>query len=324
MRLRHFWFTVILGKAKELREDSSAPEEVDLGGLRVLVVDDSPTNRLILSEYLASWGCLSVEVSEGGEALSVLDKSVSAQQPFDLILLDFKLPRMSGFDLARKIRKKEALKGIPIIVLTSIGRIGDGKSCIDIGIEGYLTKPVKRDEMRRAIESVLGVIKQAAPKTAPKLVTRHTIAEDNRKKVQILLAEDYPTNQQVAMRHLDKAGYQVRLAKNGKEAVEAFKIKHYDLVLMDIEMPVMDGYEATRVIRAMEAVFRKEAAKAGPADAVRTPIVAMTAHVMKDYRDKCLQAGMDDYITKPLKRKNLLAMVEKWINAQPGLRNGYL
>ena len=162
------------------------------------------------------------------------------------------MPEMNGFDLAREIKTIESLKGVPIIVLSSAGRKGDGKICTDIGIEGYLTKPIRRDDLCKAIESVLGLSVIEEDQASPKLVTRHTTAEDRWKETQILLAEDYPTNQQMALRHLSRAGYQVDLAENGQQAVEAYKRKHYDLILMDIQMPVMDGYEATKEIRKLE------------------------------------------------------------------------
>ncbi|MBW2061629.1 MAG: PAS domain S-box protein [Deltaproteobacteria bacterium] len=312
-----FWFTVVLAKQTG-QQAVLAREDVDLSDLRVLVVDDNQINRFILIKYLTSWGCRPVSVPGGKEALSVLGESVSSNDPFNLMLLDLQMPEMSGFDLAKEIRSREALKKVPILVLTSIGRIGDGKSCLDIGIEGYLTKPIKRDELRKAIESILGLAMAEEMKIAPKLVTRHSIAEESRKEVQILLAEDYPTNQQVAMRHLNRVGYQVDLAENGRGAVEACKRKHYDLILMDIEMPVMDGYEATKAIRNLEANLNKLTDKQGSARLERTPIIAMTAHALKDHREKCLAVGMDDYIAKPLKKKGLLAMVEKWVVPKMG------
>jgi len=160
--------------------------------------------------------------------------------------------------------------------------------------------------------------------TAPKLVTRHTIAEDYRKDVQILLAEDYPTNQEIALRHLHGAGYQVDLAEDGQRAVEACKRKGYDLILMDIQMPVMDGYEATKAIRDLEKSLATAHSSKGKDNdkwqmtsdgsvPTRAPIIAMTAHALKGDREKCLEAGMDDYIAKPLSRKKLLAMVENWV-----------
>jgi CheY-like chemotaxis protein/HPt (histidine-containing phosphotransfer) domain-containing protein len=256
-------------------------------------------------EYLKSWGCLPVEAMGGKEALSILSESVSSEEPFNVILTDFQMPEMGGFDLAKEIRATEALKGIPIIMLTSVGTRGDGKICTDIGINGYLAKPIRRDDLHMAVISVLGLSVEE-DQALPKLVTRHTIAEHSRKDVQILLAEDYPTNQQVAMRHLNKAGYQVDLVEDGQQAVEAYRRKAYDLILMDIQMPVMDGYEATREIRKLET----HDSTTQPLN--HLPIIAMTAHATKGVRERCLEAGTDDYIAKPLRRKEFLAMVDKW------------
>ena len=194
-----------------------------------------------------------------------------------------------------------------MIVLISLGHIGDGKKCRDIGIDGYLRKPVKQADLRKAIIAVLGLNK-SMEKPKQNLVTRHTIAEEQRSQIQILLVEDYPTNQQVAIRHLEKSGYKVHLVENGQEAVAAYKRKHYDLILMDIQMPTMDGYEATKHIRAWENAMKYE----GMPD-IHIPIIAMTAHAIAGYKEKCLEVGMDDYISKPLKRKDLLNLIEKWV-----------
>jgi CheY-like chemotaxis protein len=228
------------------------------------------------------------------------------------------MPKMSGFDLAREIRTVEILKGVPIIVLTSAGMQGDGKSCKEIGINGYLTKPIKQDDLRMAIVSVLGLSAGQDIDIVPELVTAHTIAEESRKECQILLAEDYPTNQQVAMRHLNIAGYRVDLVENGQLAVEAFKSKSYDLILMDIQMPLMDGYEATNAIRNLENEFDEIGNRKDSIKLERIPIIAMTAHAIEGYRDRCLEAGMDDYITKPFKRIEFLSMVDKWAQSITG------
>jgi len=303
-----FWFTAVLAKQTG-KTIILAKKEVDLTGLRVLVVDDNKTNRFILMEHLNSWGCCPAEATDGLEALSILNESVSAKKLFDLILTDFQMPGMSGFTLAKEV-KAGVFKGVPIIVITSAGKVGDGKICRDLGIEGYLTKPTRRDDLRKAIESILERSCPEEDHTAPQLVTRHTITEEYRQNIRILIVEDYPTNQQVAIRHLRGGGYQVDLAENGQQAVEAYKRKHYDLILMDIQMPVMDGYEATGTIRNLEAGLKegnetKQSAK--------IPIIAMTAHALKGDREKCLTAGMDDYISKPLKRKQLLDIVDKWV-----------
>jgi CheY-like chemotaxis protein len=313
-----FWFTAVFTKQEE-KKPILTEKEVDLSKLKVLVVDDNQTNRFILMEYLRSWGCLPVEAISGKEALLILRNSVSSEEPFDLILTDFEMPEMSGFDLAREIKTIENLKEVPIIVLTSAGSKGDSKSCREIGINGYLTKPIRQDDLRKAIVSVLGLSMGQDIGTLPQLVTRHTVAEDYRKEVRILLAEDYPTNQQVAMRHLQRAGYQVDLAENGQQAVEAYKRKSYDLILMDIQMPVMDGYGATHEIRKLEIEKSQiETEKRSTHNSTTRPlnhlpiIIAMTAHAIEGYKERCLEAGMDDYIAKPLRRKELLTMVDKW------------
>ena len=300
-----FFFTTVFAKQTG-HKGTLTREEVDLSNLRVLVVDDNQTNRFILKEYLESWGCLPVEATNGKEALSILKESIALKEPFDLLLTDFQMPEMSGFELAEEIRRINDSKKMPIIVLSSAGMRGDAKICADIGIEGYLNKPVRRDDLHKAILLVLGLSKKRELDTSPRPVTRHSVAEDFRKEVQILLVEDYPTNQQVAMRHLIKGGYQVDLAENGRQAVEAYERKLYDLILMDIQMPVMDGYAATRKIREIETRDMEQSSTQ------RIPIIAMTAHAIKGYREKSFEAGMDDFITKPLRRKKLLAIVAKW------------
>ena len=300
-----FWFTAVFNKQKG-HDAVPAAKKADLKDIKVLVVDDNQTNRFVLTEYFRSWGCLPVEATNGKEALSILKESIASKEPFDLLLTDFQIPEMSGFDLAKAIKTMETLEGVPIIVLTSAGKKGDGRICKEIGINGYLTKPIRHDDLHKAIVSVLGLSIGQGTAHLPALVTRHSIVEDFRKEVQILLVEDYPTNQQVAMRHLIKGGYQVDLAEDGRQAVEAYKRKAYNLILMDIQMPIMDGYAATQEIREIETRNLE------PSTIQRIPIIAMTAHAIKGYREKCLEAGMDDYIAKPLRRKDLLTMAEKW------------
>ena len=311
-----FFFTVIFKK------DRSVPDEkpVTKGGnkfdqLTVLVVDDNKNNRFVFSEYLKSWGCVSVEAENGPEALSILENRVSSHKKINMILSDFQMPDMDGFRFAGEIKKKDALKHIPIILLTSMGMIGDSKICKEIGINGYLTKPVRRDDLQSAMISILNNVDFTGPWHPSIPLTRHTISEIRRAKVQILLAEDYPTNQQIALRYLTDHGFQVSLAENGRQAVDLFKTKQFDLILMDIQMPIVDGYEATRLIRELEKTAELVVAQNNPENPIkitRTPIIAMTAHAIKGYREKCIEAGMDDYITKPFKKKDMIDMVEKW------------
>ena len=330
-----FWFTVVLSKQKE-QQPAQAGQYIDLSGLKVLIVDNNQRSRFILMEYLRSWGCSPVEALSAEEALSILSESVESKDPFGLILSEIIMPEMGGFDLAMKIKNIEDFRQIPIIAIASIGRRGDSKRCKDTGIHGYLTKPIKWGELHKAVLSVLQVSTEEDTEAAQKLVTRHTIAEEY--KAQILLADDYPTNQQVVMRHLCGAGYDVDLVDNGQQAVDAFTRKPYDLILMDLEMPVMDGYEAARLIRELELrskipgpdIVRNETGKflSNPAGASQdpesgnrhVPIIAMTAHTTNEYTTRCLDMGMDDYVIKPLTKKELLTIVDKWINsvARPG------
>ena len=311
-----FWFTAVFGK-KTVREVVLSKEDVELSDLKVLVVDDNQTNRFILAEYLRSWGCIPVAAADGFEALDMLREAALSAGSFDLILTDVQMSKMSGFELITTVRKIEASKSdVPIIVLTSQGRQGDGKLSKDLGVAAYLTKPVRRDDLHQTILRVFGGPPDPATETTCTLVTKHTLAEAKRKNGKILLVEDYPTNQQVAMLHLRGAGYHVDLAENGKQGMEAFHRCAYDIILMDMQMPVLNGYEATARIREYEL----KGASGGAADmrAARVPIVAMTANATSGDREKCMEAGTDDYITKPLTRKVLLAIVEKWLRSSPG------
>ncbi len=298
-----FSFNAFFKKAPDKDNTYGYKEVVDLTGLKVLVVDDMPNTRLILTEYLEHWGCVLHEADNADSAMGILKTAHDQKAPFELVLADYQMPGKGGLDLSREIRSSHELKSIPILILSSAGQKGDGKECRDIGIQGYLTKPIRRNELYKAIQTILGWSAKDDLEEA-RLITRHSLVEDQRKNARILLAEDYPTNQQIAMRHLEGAGYRVDLAENGRLAFEAFKRHRYDVILMDIQMPEMDGYQATDAIRRHEL----ETKAAAP-----TPIIAMTAHALQGYKEKCLAAGMDDFITKPLKQKDLLAMIRNWV-----------
>lgn len=322
-----FWFTVPFVKQTG-QQIIHANKDIDLRGLNVLVADDNQTNRYILMEYLRSWGCRPVEASGGEEALSLLSGFASSKEPFDMVLTGLMKPGMDSFELAEKIRSEKDLKELPIIVFTSAENKGDGNRCRALEINGYLTKPIRRDNLHRTIKSVVGIFTEPEKHLPQELITQHTTAEEYKKDVCILLAEDYPTNQKVVLRHLQTAGYQADLAENGRQAVEAFKQKHYDLILMDIQMPEMDGYEATKQIRYLESKNSaieegnnsdiktqdtdKSAIRSPQSATRRVPIIAMTAHAIKGYKEYCIEIGMDDYITKPMRKKKLLEIIEKW------------
>ncbi|MBW2128313.1 MAG: PAS domain S-box protein [Deltaproteobacteria bacterium] len=301
-----FWFTVVF-KREKVRPALSSQQVPNLKNLRVMVVDPNQSGLVRTSTCLRSWGCNPLGVSRGADALRMLEEARKKGEPFDLILTEVHMPQMNGFALAEEIRAMGPFAKIPIIALTSAGAVGEGDKCREIGIQGYLTRPINDDDLRRAIELVLALPMKGGKKDY-KLITRYTVSEMKKRAFRILLVEDYPTNQEVAMRHLEAAGYQVELAENGREAVEMFKKGNFDLILMDIQMPVMDGWQATAAIREHEKNSVKK-----PMGHV--PIIAMTAHALKDDRDKCLEVGMDDYITKPVRRKELLSVVAAWLNS---------
>jgi two-component system, sensor histidine kinase and response regulator len=305
-----FWVTM---KFERANEEALAAESALLAGRRILVVDDNATNRVIQLAYLRDWGCIASEAAGSQQALALIDDAQLEERPFDLILADYQMPDATGFDLAAELRRRESGRRTPIIILTSVGRSGDGQSCREIGIDGYLTKPIRRNELRRAIVLVLDPSAAARATDGQALVTRHTVAESLRDKAQILFVEDYLTNQQVGMRHLADAGYRVDLAEDGRQAVDATRYKRYDLILMDIQMPIMDGAAATRLIREAEQKIAEKLGAEG-ATGPHVPIIAMTAHAYVGCREECLASGMDDYITKPLRRRDLLALVDKWLS----------
>ena len=302
-------------KIQTVRDAAPVEDHMDVSDLHVLVVDDIALNRDILTEYLKAWNCTSVEAENALSALNQLNQSVESSHMFDLLITDLQMAGMDGFELARTIRGMTYYSELPIIVLTSVGHLGDGKNCREIGVNAYLTKPVKSGELRRVIESTMINLEKENHDEKPALITRHTMVEETIGTTRVLLVEDYPTNQKVTIRNLVNAGYDVVLAENGLEAVNAFKQKRFDVILMDMQMPVMDGYEAMGQIREIE---NKCCAISDDlsADFRRTPIVAVTAHAMKGDEEKCLDAGADDYLTKPLRKHKLIAVIEKYAGKQ--------
>jgi two-component system sensor histidine kinase/response regulator len=270
-----------------------------LEGLTAMVVDDNATNRLILEEMLDNWG-MKVETFTGGpEALARMREVKREGLHFSLALIDANMPEMDGFTLAERIKTDPELGRALIMMLTSSGRRGDGEHCRQLGISAYLIKPVKQADLLEAIRLTLGTV--GAEKKPPVLITRHTLREQ-KAGFRILLAEDNLINQKLVVRMLEKFGHEIRVVGNGRECLDALDGEPFDLVFMDIQMPVMSGYEATALIR------RKEKDRGG----ARIPIIAMTAHVLKEERQRCLDAGMDDIITKPIQTRDLLRAIHDW------------
>ncbi len=300
-----FWFTVTFEKQKEFK-DVSPSFPPDIRGMRMLVVDDNTTNRTILVKMLESFGCSAEAVESGSTALQALKKAAHKEKLFDLVLLDMQMPEMNGEETLRTIKDDPEIKQVLVVILTSIGERGDAARLQALGCAGYLLKPVKQSQLFDAIITVLSRQKTAVERKSGRIVTRHTIAEQKRRGIRILLAEDNPMNQKLAVTLLKRAGFLVDAVEDGKMAIEALKRTAYDLILMDVQMPEMNGFDATKVIRESEG------------DRKHTPIVAMTAHAMKGDRERCLQAGMNGYVSKPIEPQELFDAIEKWTRSSVG------
>jgi CheY-like chemotaxis protein len=268
-----------------------------LQNLGVLVVDDNATNRLLLAKMLERWKMRPAQAANAAEALQRLQEAKQAGLPFDLVLIDVQMPEVDGFALVEQLGKRSDLGNFAVMMLTSAGQPGDAARCRELGVAAYLTKPVAQEEL---LPAILAVLEEREPKmAAPRLVTRHTIRESGRHR-HILLAEDNAINQLLAVRMLEKQGYAVTLANNGKEALSALEREKFDVVLMDIQMPEMDGFEATAAIRQQE--------KGTPGH--HQIVIAMTAHAIAGDRERCLRAGMDGYVSKPFRLAELLKEIE--------------
>jgi PAS domain S-box-containing protein len=294
-----FQFEIQLERARGSIE-RRVPVPADLRGLPVLVVDDNATNRRVLEETLRLWGATPTCVDSGQAALDELARAAAAQQRYAAVLLDAMMPGMDGFEVAERVAKNPAI-GAPILMLTSADRKGDAARSRALGIAAYLVKPVKPNELNLALAVALPAAAAEIVYTAP----RSGRDANGVRRLRILVAEDNPVNQRVAIRLLEKGGHAVTLANHGGEAVVALDRGEFDLVLMDVQMPEMDGFEATRVIREREAGTGRH-----------IPIVAMTAHAMKGDRERCLAAGMDDYLAKPVQRSEL-DRVLAWVAGAP-------
>jgi two-component system, sensor histidine kinase and response regulator len=290
-----FHFTMLVKKQrKDSRDSRFAVSHEVMQDMPVLVVDDNATNRCILLEMLQSWG-MKVSLADSGESALALLGDLAEDACFPIMLCDMNMPDVSGFDLVERMTKAYSSKVKKTVLLTSTGRRGDAQRCKSLGISGYLTKPVKQSELYNSILHVM--LPDQGFTVGEDLVTRHSLREEY-PPLRILLAEDNLINQQLVIRLLEKKGHEVVVAGTGREAVEEQNKNRYDIILMDVQMPEMDGFEATRLIRD------------GETGDDHIPIIAMTAHAMKGDRERCLEAGMDEYLSKPVQPTLLYAMLE--------------
>ena len=277
-----FFFTVKLERVPEREKGKYLPDAKELIGSRVLIIDDNVTNREILEQQTSSWGMQPQSVENGPEGLAKLKSCQKEGQPFDLVILDMQMPDMDGLEVAQRIKAEPSITNVQVIMLTSLGLRGDAQKVKKSGISAYLIKPVRQLDLRSSLLTLIG---QGSKYESPELVTRHSIAENRRQQLNmhILVVEDNETNQAVVTSMLKKFGCTVEIASNGREAVEAISVTSFSLILMDCQMPVMDGYRATAEIRRLEE--KQEVRN-------HTPIIALTANALEGDREKCIAAGM--------------------------------
>jgi CheY-like chemotaxis protein len=275
-----------------------------LSGKKALIVDDNQTNLDILTHTLELARMRVVALKKAQEVIYTLQEALAAEDPFDICISDILMPEMDGYELAKQIRdSKSRFCNLPLIALSSSTK-RDAKRCQEAGFDGFLNKPCRRQKLFQMIERIIGDRQDECEKDQVErenIMTQYRLREELKHSVHILLAEDNPVNQKLAKMMLGKAGYQVEVANNGQEALEKYTMSpgDFDLIFMDVQMPEMDGVEATKALRQQ-----------GFDD---IPIVAMTAHAMKGDRDKFLEAGMNDYISKPIKREIVFEILEKWV-----------
>ncbi|MBX3329627.1 MAG: response regulator [Nitrospira sp.] len=307
-----FWFIVPLQRQTGVQQTQVVPSG-SLQGHRVLIVDDHAVNRRILEHQLDTHGILRESANDGMQALTKMKRFAEQGSPFDLAILDLHMPGMDGLELARRIKADSALSRVRLVLLTSLGRRGDVKIAQEIGILAYLTKPIRQSQLIECLTLVMATTERTAVQAdnQPSLmITRHSLSEAQAQRTpRVLVVEDNPVNQKVAAKMLEKLGCRVDVAANGREAVEGLARIQYSLVFMDCQMPEMDGFEATRLIRQQERAWG------------HIPIIAMTANAMAEDRTRCLAIGMDDFLSKPVQSQDLAELLRRWLPPQEGAVN---
>ena len=322
-----FWFTAEF--LTQPRAAAALLPHKGLQGIHICFIDDHPVNRRLLEEYAKAWGMKAIAASSPEEGLDMIQRAQQQGEPFQIAIIDMNMPGMDGLTLARVMKANPQLAEIRLILLTSLGQRGDAKEAKAAGFSGYLTKPIRQNVLKHTLENVMGLEPTNLHHPDTPVVTRFSSLESHKIGSQrILVVDDHQVNQQLAMLMIERLGHRADVAANGQEAIDAYAIIPYDLILMDCHMPVMDGYDATKKIREAENVKRKglgqEQEKAFsdtpdstplPPPCSHVPIIAVTANAMQGDMEKCLEAGMDDYLAKPIRMDTLQAILEKWLPA---------
>jgi CheY-like chemotaxis protein len=302
----HFKVQLMVQNLPSARPTTVRPQNVR--DMHALIVDDNFTNRRVLQGMLTRWGMKPTAVDGASAALLALEIAADTGRPFPLLLLDGQMPGTDGFALVARMKEEAKLADTIIIMLTSAGQLGDAARCRQLGIAAYLVKPVRQNEL---LDVICRVTDKSAEVVPEPLVTRHTLREAKNRS-RILLAEDNAVNQTLAVRILEKHGYRVTVASNGIAALAALEKEAFDVILMDVEMPEMDGFETTAAIRLKEQSSGRH-----------MPIIAMTAHALNGDMERCMSAGMDDYASKPIRTAELLATVERVVAKSRASETGF-
>ena len=302
-----FWFTLPL--QKQLRAFPSVEDYGYLANRTLLVVDDNATSRKVVRYWAINWGMQLDEADSAANALIYLQQTSDGKKPYDVVLIDLQMPLVNGIALGEQIKANPVLASIPLILLVTTDERGSAKQALNIGFADYIVKPIKPSRLLDSIKTVLGI--QLEPPKASILPPPLTHTSSEKPPVRILLAEDNRVNQKVALKLLQNLGYAADVAVNGEEALQQWENNSYDLILMDCQMPILDGYAATEEIRRRESSDLTEPPVSG-SPKPHTVVIAMTANAMKDDREKCLAAGMDDYLSKPVRKEQLQAAIARW------------
>lgn len=292
-----FHFTMCFGLQNHPTVRPISAKLVDVSNVPVLVVDDNATSRRVLEEILTGWHMRPAVVDNGPAGLAAMQRAWNEGRPFPLVLLDSRMPHMDGFALAEQMKQNRDLTRAFIMMLSSANQPEDASRCRKLGVAAYVSKPIKPSELLNAILTALGSLSQNTPMPSAAVVPPPT---ESQRRLRILLAEDNVVNQRLAIRVLEKRGYDVIVAHNGREALALLEKEAFDLVLMDVQLPEIDGFEAT-------AILRKKEEKTG----AHIPIIALTAHVMKEDQARCLRVGMDEYLSKPISADALFEAIER-------------
>ncbi len=329
-----FWYTAQF--SKQLPNTTLPLQQTTLDGLRICCIDDHPVNRQLLQEYTGSWG-MHVELAPTPrEGLQMIQQAQYRGCPFHLAILDMEMPGLDGMTLAHTIKADPQIADIHLILLTSLGRPGDPQKAKESGFSGYLTKPIRRNVLKKTLEAIMGHESNILHHPDTPVVTQFSSLEWTKNEGhRILIVDDHQVNQQLAVMLVEQLGHKADVAANGQEALDAIQKIPYDLVLMDCHMPITDGYEATRIIRTDEQKLgnsrkrekttstNQETNSLSPTSSssalLHLPIIAMTANAMPEDREKCLQAGMDDYLSKPIRPESVAQILGKWLPSKQEL-----